>query len=71
MNKVSPKSLLHSKWTKVNVENKERHFIITKVKFDEQQRIISCITEAVMTHQEYAINWRDLKDSQYWKIGWQ
>ena len=71
MNKVSPKTLLNSKWTKVDVNNSEKHFLITKVKVDEEQRIIECIIEAVMSHNEYAIDWRDLKNSRYWKIGWQ
>jgi tryptophan-rich hypothetical protein len=71
MNKVSPKTLLNSKWTKVKVENKEKHFIITKVTIDEEQRIVECIIEAVISNAEYSINWRDLKDSLLWKIGWQ
>ena len=71
MNKLSPKALLHSKWTKIDVTNKEKHFIITKVNVDEYQHIIQCIIEAVMSHNEYEINWRDLKNSQLWKIGWQ
>ncbi|WP_076419403.1 TIGR02450 family Trp-rich protein [Colwellia sp. UCD-KL20] len=71
MNKVSPKSLLHSKWTKVEVENKEKHFMITKVDVDDEQRIVECKIEAVISKNEYAINWRDLKDNQYWKQGWQ
>jgi len=71
MNKISPKALLHSKWTKIYVNNKEKHFLITKVKVDEDQRIIECIIEAVISHNEYAINWRDLKNSLHWKIGWQ
>lgn len=71
MNKVSPKALLNSKWTKVKVVNKEKHFIITKVTIDEEQRIVECIIEAVISNAEYSINWRDLKDSLLWKIGWQ
>lgn len=71
MNKVSPKSLLHSKWTKVEVENREKHFIITKVNVDEEQCITECVIEAVISKNEYAINWRDLKNSQCWKQGWQ
>jgi len=70
MNKVSPKSLLHSKWTKVDVQNKEKHFVITRVKFDDEQRITQCIIEAVISHNEYAINWRDLKQANLWQIGW-
>lgn len=71
MNKVNKKSLLHSKWTKVNVLNKEKHFMITTVKVDEDQNIIQCIIEAVINNNEYDIVWRDLKNSDCWKIGWQ
>lgn len=70
-NKVIPKSLIQSKWTKVDVTNKEKHFIITVVKFDDDQKVISCVIEAVMTKNEYAIDWRELKNSNRWKIGWQ
>lgn len=70
MNKVSPKSLLHSKWTKVDVENKEKHFVIVKTLFDEEQRVIECLIEAVMSKNQYSINWRDLKKPTDWKIGW-
>lgn len=71
INKVNPKSLLHSKWTKVNITNKEKHFIITLVKFNDQQKVIECIIQAVMTKSEYSIDWRDLKDSHHWLVGWQ
>jgi tryptophan-rich hypothetical protein len=70
MNKISPKTLLHSKWTKQQVSNKEKHFIITKVEFDEQKNVIECIIEAVINNNEYEINWRDLKDNQQWRLGW-
>ncbi len=71
INKISPKSLIHSKWTKVNVTNKEKHFIITVVKYDENQTVVSCMIEAVMTKNEYEIDWRKLKDNNNWRIGWQ
>ncbi|MUH72667.1 TIGR02450 family Trp-rich protein [Psychrosphaera haliotis] len=71
MNKVSPKSLFHSKWTKVNIENKEKHFVITEVEFDEDQRVTKCVIEAAMTQNEYEINWRELKEPKQWKVGWQ
>ena len=70
MNKVTPKSLLNSKWTKVKVEKKEKHFIITQVEFNEDQTIASCIIEAVISKNEYEINWRDLKNAESWKQGW-
>jgi tryptophan-rich hypothetical protein len=71
INKISPKSLVNSKWTKVNVTNKEKHFIITEVEFDDDQKVDSCLIEAVMTKNQYAIDWRELKDIENWKIGWQ
>ena len=71
MNQISPKKLLHSKWTKINVSNKEKHFIVTAVDFDEQQLVIDCRITAVMNNNEYQINWRDLKNPGQWKMGWQ
>jgi tryptophan-rich hypothetical protein len=71
MNKVNPKVLLHSKWTKVQIQNKEKHFMITKVCFDEFQQVTQCIIEAVISKNEYSINWRELKQSEHWRIGWQ
>ncbi len=71
MNKVSPKTLIHSKWTNVEVVNKEKHFIIVDVEFDDSKKVIECIIEAVMTNNQYNINWRDLKDTTKWRIGWQ
>lgn len=71
INKINPKALIHSKWTKVKVTNKEKHFIITVVKFDEHQKVVECVIEAVMTKNEYTIDWRKLKDTHTWMLGWQ
>lgn len=70
MNSIHPKALLNSKWTKVKVDNKEKHFIVTQVTFDEQGNVTKCILEAVINNAEYLINWRELKQSQQWRIGW-
>lgn len=70
MNKVSPKSLLHSKWTKMEVINKEKHFIIISIEFDDEQRVTECIIQAVINKNEYVIEWQDLKNSDTWRIGW-
>ncbi|KZN46528.1 TIGR02450 family Trp-rich protein [Pseudoalteromonas luteoviolacea] len=67
---ITPKKLLNSKWTSVNPTHKEKHFIVTCVEFDEEGRVIECIIEAVMTHREQDINWRELKDPKAWKMGW-
>jgi tryptophan-rich hypothetical protein len=71
MNHINPKALINSKWTKVVVDNKEKHFIITVVKFNEQQKVVKCVIEAVMTKNEYTIDWRELKHSVTWLMGWQ
>lgn len=71
MNKVSPKTLLNSKWTKQSVNNKEKHFIVVEVEFDEDKKVTLCVIEAVINNQQYQINWRDLKTPTEWKIGWQ
>ncbi len=70
MNKITPKVLVNSKWSRVDIVNKEKHFIVTKVIFNEDQEVIDCVIEAVMTKNEYRINWRDLKSEQLWIIGW-
>lgn len=70
MNSINPKVLLHSKWTKVEVTKKEKHFVITKVTFDEEQKVTECIIEAVISKNEYSINWRDLKQLEQWRMGW-
>ncbi|WP_372761856.1 TIGR02450 family Trp-rich protein [Pseudoalteromonas sp.] len=71
MNKLNPKKLLNSKWTAVAAINKEKHFIIVAVEFDEDGDVIECMTEAVISHNQYAIDWRELKDTEKWRQGWQ
>jgi len=70
MNRISPKALINSKWTKINIMNKEKHFLVTTVKFDDEQRVVECIIEAVISRKEYDINWRELQESDKWKVGW-
>lgn len=70
MNQISPKKLLNSKWTAAKPQNKEKHFIITELEFDEEANIVHCVIQAVMTKRDTVIQWRDLKDSSVWKLGW-
>ncbi len=55
----------------MEVVNKEKHFTVTKLEFDEQQNVIECVLEAVINCAEYSVDWRDLKHPNRWKIGWQ
>jgi tryptophan-rich hypothetical protein len=71
MNKINPKKLLGSKWTAVAPTNKEKHFIVTEIEFDEDGLVTSCLIEAVMSKRSISVNWHDLKDGSHWVYGWQ
>ncbi len=68
--RINPKKLLHSKWTAVAPKNKEKHFLVTEVEFDEEGAVVSCLIEAVMSKREFALDWRQLKDGSRWIQGW-
>lgn len=70
MNKINPAKLLNSKWTAVNPTNKEKHFLVTEVEFNEEKSVISCSIEAVMSKRVIPINWLNLKDKNTWLQGW-
>ncbi|RBW43186.1 TIGR02450 family Trp-rich protein [Psychromonas sp. B3M02] len=70
MNQINPKKLLNSKWTAVKSINKEKHFLITKVSFDEEGIVTLCVIEAIISHRQTEIDWRDLKETSLWKQGW-
>ena len=70
MNTISLKKLINSKWTRVKPINKERHFLVTKVKFEENSIITHCVIEAVINKREENINWIELKDDSIWMHGW-
>ncbi|MBC7750834.1 MAG: TIGR02450 family Trp-rich protein [Candidatus Saccharibacteria bacterium] len=70
MNTINPKKLLNSKWTAVKPVNKEKHFVVTEVKFDEEDMVIHCVIEAVMSHRADFIAWQSLKNTSEWLQGW-
>ena len=65
MNKINTKKLLNSKWTAVKPINKEKHFLISELEFDENDKVIHCLIEAVISHRVQPINWEELKESEY------
>ncbi len=69
---LSPKRLLHSKWTAVTPINREKHFIIVKVLHDEAdtQKVLEVTIEAVLSKRHQTLHWRDLSDDTRWKSGW-
>lgn len=68
--RINPAKLLLSKWTAVKPENREKHFLVTKLIRNEQQNIVGCILEAVHSSREIEIDWRTLKDPEQWRMGW-
>lgn len=70
MNRINPGKLLMSKWTAVHPQGKERHFLVTRLIRDEDDVIIACELEAVISKNSYEMDWRKLKDDKYWKTGW-
>lgn len=70
MNPINPSKVLNSKWTAVKPTNKERHFLVTKVKFDESGALIFCLLEAVMTKRTIDIDYKELSNSEQWHQGW-
>ena len=70
MNQINPKKLLNSKWTAVAPENKEKHFLVSEVEFDEDGLVISCYLEALISKRCVPICWRQLKDNTNWLQGW-
>jgi tryptophan-rich hypothetical protein len=71
VNRIDPKKLPGSKWTAVEPKNKEKHFVVSDVQYDERGLVESCEIEAVLTHRVTAIDWEDLKSSNKWLYGWQ
>ncbi len=70
MNKINPKKLFNSKWTAVKPKNKEKHFMVSDIDFDEEGSVLSCSIEAVISKSITPINWHDLKDDSHWLQGW-
>jgi tryptophan-rich hypothetical protein len=71
-NPLHPKKLLHTKWTAVHPQHKEKHFLVVKViKPDDQLLAIEqVVIEAVMTKRQKTIHWQHLTNGLEWKQGW-
>jgi len=71
--RLSPKKLLLSKWTAVTPQNKEKHFMVTKViEPEEPGAAIELVElEAVHSRCRRILPWRSLTDAAQWLQGWQ
>ena len=69
MNRINPKKILNSKWTAVVPMMKEKHFLVSELKLDEEGEVTYCQLEAVISHRVEQIDWNILKDSNNWLQG--
>jgi tryptophan-rich hypothetical protein len=71
-NVLSPKKLLHTKWTAAEPKDREKHFLVTRVvePVPPGSPVVSVEIEAVHSGRARVIAWRELKDATRWKRGW-
>ena len=70
--RLSPKKLLHTKWTAVTPRGKEKHFLVTRVlePVPPGSPVVSVEIEAVHSRRCQIIAWRELTDATQWRQGW-
>jgi len=44
--------------------------MVTELVRDEQERVVACLLEAVLTRQVYSFPWQTLKNEAEWRMGW-
>ncbi len=69
---LNAKKLLLTKWTAATPQNKEKHFIVTKlIEPDMPDAQIEMVEiEATYSKRSFALPWRDLTDETQWLQGW-
>ena len=70
MNRINPNKLLLTKWTAASPRHTERHFMVTRLIRSVDEKVIRCELVAVINNRVYEIDWRALKDSTTWIMGW-
>jgi len=70
MNRINPAKLRNSKWTATEPVNREKHFLVSEVEYDDDGVVISCKLEAVLSKNEYSVDWKELRHQDKWLQGW-
>jgi tryptophan-rich hypothetical protein len=70
LNRINPEKLLRSKWTATQPRNREKHFMVTALVRDDDETIIGCELEAVISRRSTMIDWHELMDAGRWQFGW-
>jgi len=70
VNGINPDKLLLSKWTAAHPQHREKHFLVTEVFRDEEGTVLEVELQAVLTKRSERLDWRTLKNSDTWHLGW-
>lgn len=70
--RLSPRKLLLSKWTAVTPQDKEKHFIVTRlIESEPPSAPLKFVEiEAVHSRRSVILPWRDLTEPGKWDQGW-
>ncbi|MBT2340767.1 MULTISPECIES: TIGR02450 family Trp-rich protein [Pseudomonas] len=70
MNAFNPRKLSLSKWTACAPVNREKHFLVIKLISDEAGTPLQVELQAVHSGRVALLDWRELRDSTRWHMGW-
>ncbi|MCB5197121.1 TIGR02450 family Trp-rich protein [Deefgea salmonis] len=67
-----PKKLLNTKWTAVEPQQREKHFLVVKVELDplDAQKVAQVTLEAVLSKRHFTLHWSELENETQWRVGW-
>lgn len=68
--RVNPRKLLLSKWTARHPQNREKHFLVSKLLCTEDGTVSGLELQAVLTGRSQHLDWQALQDSDRWQVGW-
>ena len=68
--RLNPRKLLLSKWTAVQPQNREKHFLVTELFCDEEGTVLQIELQAVLNQRCQRLDWRVLENSEQWRMGW-
>lgn len=70
--KLNPRKLHLSKWTALQPQNKEKHFLVVRVlqPEDPQAPVTEVELEAAYSRRSCIIAWQTLTDASRWRQGW-
>jgi tryptophan-rich hypothetical protein len=70
-NPVNRKKIAGSKWTRVQPEDRQKHFVVLGWALGDDGKPTDAVEiEAILTGAVSIIHWRELEDRSRWRIGW-